>query len=149
MCDVRPAAEYLLAARRLLPRGAVARLHGKDRAADARVAAVRVRRDRLHHAPCGFEFRKLLHGTYLLLPRKLRGLDLLCEPHIVRILARERELCQSQRIRTVGGRFPGGDQLVCRCHRIMDLRDDFQHQVVCECDHRRPVLDVRAELDLH
>ncbi len=78
-----------------------------------------------------------------------RLLNILCPSHIFRIFSGQCKLCKSQRIRTVGRSLPGRDQFVRRRHRIMNLRHHTQHQILRQCTHLRPVLDIRSKLDLH
>ena len=71
----------------------------------------------------------------------------LCPLHIRRVLARERELRQFQRVGAVGRRFARWDQLVGRRDRVGDVRVSLQKQMFCQRRHLRPVGDVRPKLE--
>ena len=67
----------------------------------------------------------------------------------MRIFSGKCELCQSQRIGTVGRGLTGRDQFICCCNRVMNLRYNFKEKIICQGYHCRPVLDVRAKLNLN
>ncbi len=81
--------------------------------------------------------------------RLLRPLDIFCPAHIIRILSGQRKFRKSKRVGTVGRSLSGGNQLVRRGDRIVNLRHHPQNQIFRQCPHNRPVLDVRAKLNLH
>ena len=76
-------------------------------------------------------------------------LDFLCAADISRILTGKCKFCKSERIGTVRRCLTGWDQLIRCCNRIMDLRYNFQHKIICQCRHLRPVFDVWSKLDLN
>ena len=76
-------------------------------------------------------------------------LDLFSASYISRILPGKSKLSQTKWIGTVGRGLTGRDQLVGSSYRIMDLRNNLQNQILCKSRHLRPVLDIRAKLDLN
>ena len=67
--------------------------------------------------------------------------------HILRVLAAEGELGQTQGVGAVGGSLTGGDQLVGGRNRVGDVGRHLQQQVVAQRCDLRPVLDVGAQLE--
>ena len=65
--------------------------------------------------------------------------------YVLRITSRKRELCEAERVRTIGGGFAGWDELIGRRNRIEDLRSDLEKDVIGHLLLLRPVLDVRSE----
>ena len=130
VCDIGPASQNLLTGGRLLAGAAVPRFDRKDRAADPDDMAIDLREfllDRLHDL---MHFRKCLPGAGIRLNGLLRLLYLLGPADICRIPAREGELSQFQGIRPIRRRLPGGNELVCRRHRIMNLRYQLEDQIL-------------------
>ena len=65
--------------------------------------------------------------------------------YVLRITSRKRELCEAERVRTIGRGLTGRDELIGRGNRIEDLRSDLEKDVIGHLLLLRPVLDVRSE----
>ena len=102
--------------------------------------------DRRHYL---FNFRHHMAGMSAPASLFLKTAHHLRTSDILGVLTAERKLSESERVGAVGGCLAGGDQLVRCRHGIMDLADNLQHEIFRKRTHRRPVLDVGAELDLH
>ena len=68
-----------------------------------------------------FELRKSFTRTVSCLDGLLCGLYLFCPANISRIFSGEGELCQAQRVGTIGRSLSGGNQLIGGRYRIVDL----------------------------
>ena len=96
-----------------------------------------------------FQLRKCFCRTFAILDSFFCYLYFFCTSHIRRIFSGQGKFCQSQRVGTEGRSFSGRNQLIGSGNRIVDLRYNFQDQILSQCRHLRPVFDVRSELNLH
>ena len=96
-----------------------------------------------------FQFRKCFCRTFAVLDSFFCYLYFFCASHVSRIFSGQGKFCQSQRVGTEGRSLSGRNQLIGSGNWIVDLRYNFQDQVLSQCRHLRPVFDVRSELDLY
>ena len=147
--NICPAAQHFLTGSGLLSGRTVTWLHREDRASYSQITFSSFwiyRMDRIHDR---FQFFHSFQWAGSCLNRLLCFLNLFCSSYISRIFTGQGELCQSQRIGTIRRGLSRRDQLICGGYRIMDLRYHFQDQILRQSAHGRPVLDIRAKMNLH
>ena len=141
--DVCEGTEYTLAGSGLLTGRTVARLVRIDGGTDLDLGRLYVllARDLVDQLEYLFYLSGVLTGLTCILEITycLRTGD------VLRITSRKRELCEAERVRTIGRGLTGRDELIGRGDRIEDLRSDLQKDVVGHLLLLRPVLDVRSE----
>ncbi len=96
-----------------------------------------------------FQFRNCLSRALTCLNCLLCCLDLFCTAYISRVFSGKCELCKSKRIGTVGGCLPDGISSSVVVTGSWISETTFRIRLLCKCSHLRPVLDVRAKLDLN
>ena len=96
-----------------------------------------------------FQFRKCFSRTFTVLDGFFCYLDFFGTSHISRVFSGQGKFCQSQWVGTERRSLAGRNQFIRCSNRIVNLRYDFQDQVLSQCRHLWPVFDVRSELNLH
>ena len=141
--DVCEGTEYTLAGSGLLTGRAVTRLVRVDGGTDLDLGRLYVllARDLVDQ----LEYLFYLSGVLTGLTCILEITYCLRTGYVLRITSRKRELCEAERVRTIGGGFTGRDELIGRRNRVKDLRSDLEKDVLRHLLLLRPVLDVRSE----
>ena len=149
VCNICPTAQHLLAACSLLSRRTISGLYCENRGTEPDVVVCSLRELHMDFIHNFCQLRFYSHWILAIHQSFLRLVDFLCQSDIGRILAGQGKLCQSKRIGAVRACLSGRNQLVCRRNRIVNLGNDLQHQIFRKRAHRRPVLDIRTEMDFH
>ena len=141
--DVCEGTEYTLAGSGLLTGRAVARLVRVDGGTDLDLGRLHVllARDLVDQLEHLFYLCRVLPSLTCILEITYR----LRTRYVLRITSRKRELCEAERVRTIGRGLTGRDELIGRSDRIEDLRRNLEKDVVGHHLLLRPVLDVRSE----